>query len=281
MATTSGAPAKVPPLTDAIAVAVSRLVDDRDGARQPSHWDVGQAIERSGLAPADPGKGSAPVGKYKRLHTVLLWAVENDLHAGQRLVGSIVGTIRGSGGFRPDSANFVTKDALANAQATFKAEGWLLCDDGELRRHLLDDDELGTQTASEALSIYVRRANHGAEDAALVTGTGKDLVEATAAHVLVQRFGSYSPSPAFAKTLYDAYLALGLTSEGATTAQGRVEQGLFNLACAINGLRNKQGTGHGRPFPPEVSDVQARVAIRAMGTVADLLLSQEPIGQSS
>jgi len=35
----------------------------------------------------------------------------------------------------------------------------------------------------------VRRAKRGAADAALVTGTGKDLLEAVAAHVLQQRYG--------------------------------------------------------------------------------------------
>ena len=41
-----------------------------------------------------------------------------------------------------------------------------------------------------ALSSYVERARKGGEDAALLTGTAKDLLEATAAYVLTEINGT-------------------------------------------------------------------------------------------
>lgn len=41
-----------------------------------------------------------------------------------------------------------------------------------------------------------------------------------------------------------------------------MDRGLFDAAVAINTLRNKQGTGHGRPWPTELKQHEARTAIR-------------------
>lgn len=275
MPTSTAAPTtSVPPLTEPIAIAVSRLVDDHGASRQPSHWDVGQAIKRAGLVHVDPGQQtSVPVGKYKRVQQVLLWAVEHDVPAGRRLVGFLVSAVRGCGGFRSNSDNFAGAEAIANLKAVFDTEGWLLTDDGQLHRHLLDDDELGTKSAGDVLRIYARRANQGANDAALVTSTGKDLVEAVAAHVLVKHYGTYSVQ-SFPQLLGMAFTTLGLEATNASTPQGKIELGLYSTACAVNQLRNKQGTGHGRPFLSTVTVAQARVAIRSMGVVADLLLGK-------
>lgn len=56
------------------------------------------------------------------------------------------------------------------------------------------------------------------------------------------------------------------------TTQRRVDAALYETACAVNALRNSQGTGHGRPFPPSVTDAEARVAIECMGVVSERLL---------
>lgn len=58
----------------------------------------------------------------------------------------------------------------------------------------------------------MRRAKRGAADAALVTGTGKDLLEATAAHILVKRYGSYSQNANFQGLLGQAFVAIGLAT---------------------------------------------------------------------
>lgn len=133
--------------------------------------------------------------------------------------------------------------------------------------------------ATEVLRSYARRAATGADDDPLVVGTSKDLLEATAAHVLQERFGSYPDSASFPGLLGQAFVALGLaTTEHARQpgepASRRVERALYETGCAINALRNKEGTGHGRPWLPSVSRSGAKAALRTMGTISDYLLDK-------
>ena len=51
-----------------------------------------------------------------------------------------------------------------------------------------------------------------------------------------------------------------------------MQRGLFEAALAVNTLRNKQGTGHGRPWLPTVTDDDASHAVHLMGLVAEILL---------
>ena len=48
---------------------------------------------------------------------------------------------------------------------------------------------------------------------------------------------------------------------------------MYELACAINHLRNKEGTGHGRPWLPSVTEMESRMAIESMGVIAERLLN--------
>lgn len=272
-----------PPLNESIAIAVSRLVDDKSQRRDPSHWELGIAIGRAGLAEVDPHRREERIGKFKRLQEIFLWAVDNDPRAGGELVRSVIAAVRASGGFRSDSPNAVPSEAIANAAATLGGEGWLLTADGELAPRYLDEDEFGAPSASEALRVYVRRANKGFADAALVTGTGKDLLEATAAHTLVSRRGTYDSAMKFPTLLGLAFAELQLSTQPPATGapekpQDRMVRTLYNLACAVNTMRNKEGTGHGRPFLPGVTPAEADAAVRTMGLISSLLLTR--LGES-
>lgn len=263
------------PLSDSIVVAVARLVDDSQNTREPSHSDLEFQVVKAALQAGDPKAQGQVVGKAKRIRSTLNWALENDFSAGQRLVDGLLALLRGCGGFRDTSANFVGREPIENAQAAFLAEGYTLTSDGELQAVLLDS--LSGVALSAALEAYVRRAKRGADDAALVTGTGKDLLEATAAHVLVECYGSYSSRNNFPTLLGQAFVAVGFVTPQHPVVHGeppqcRLQRTFFEAACAVNGLRNKQGTGHGRPWLPSVTDTQARCAIQLMGTVAEWLL---------
>ena len=52
----------------------------------------------------------------------------------------------------------------------------------------------------------------------------------------------------------------------------KIERAFFELACAINNLRNREGTGHGRPWLPSVTEAEARIAVEGMGNIAEYLL---------
>jgi hypothetical protein len=75
---------------------------------------------------------------------------------------------------------------------------------------------------TQALESYVRRAQRGSEDAAMLTGSGKDLLEAAAAHVLVE----------ITTLLGQALISLGLkTSQDAIYRASRLSTEC-NVACS-------------------------------------------------
>jgi hypothetical protein len=264
------------PLSDTIITAVARLVDDAQaGTREPSHSDIEFCINRAHLQECDPKVQGQPVGKAKRVRNVLYWTMDNAPEKGEFFVASLVSLVRGCGGFRPESPNYVGSDCIKSAIDAFRPEGYELTLDGELRPMILDN--LSGTALTEALESYIRRARRGVMDAALVTGTGKDLLEATAAHILQELWGTYSERNNFPTLLGQAFVAVGLATsqdkpQPGEAPQKRMERVMYDLGLAINHLRNKEGTGHGRPWLPSVSDAEARIATELMSSIAELLL---------
>lgn len=278
------------PLTDTIITAVAQIVDDGrlelSRKREPSHSDLEFTIKQTGLSEGDPKgqPGRPPLGKAKRIREVLYWAMEHDERAGEVFIAKLVAQVKGCGGFREDSANYVGCEAIRNAASAFESEGFHLASDGALHATVLEN--LSGVDLTKALRAYVRRAKRGAADAALVTGTGKDLLEATAAHVLTERYGGYSTGDNFPALLGQAFVTIGFATPQDKKHQGEpvqksVERAMYELGCAINRLRNKEGTGHGRPWLPSVSDSEAKAAVEFMGILAERLLSahQEGVGK--
>ncbi|MGY0658123.1 abortive infection family protein [Bordetella bronchiseptica] len=266
-----------PPLTDAIVVAVSQLVDDSQGDRRdPAHSDIEFQIDKAGLASADPGRANGkPVGKSKRVRGVLSWALSNNPAAGETLVAGLVATVQGHGGFRETSTNYCGAEAVANLASAFTTQGWDLLPDGSLQPKVLDS--LSGKERTAALRTYADRARRGALDSPLLAGTAKDLLEATAAHVLVQRWGSYPSTSNFPTLLGQAFTALGLATPSDAVVSGepahkRMERAAYELACALNALRNKEGTGHGRPWISGITPMQATFSVESMGNIASLML---------
>lgn len=268
------------PLTDTIIAAVAQLIDDAKSNgqyREPTHSDLDFYIVKVGLGAHDPKSQGQVVGKAKRLRAVLHAALVDDEEAGSNLVALVLAKVRACGGFRAASQNYVGTEAIANAQNAFEAEGYMLSADGLIGPRVLDSLRGAELTA--ALSAYAERARKGSQDAALLTGTGKDLLEATAAHVLQTINGAYPAGAHFHALLGMAFIALNLTvpempeQHGESAVKG-MERGMFISAIAVNRLRNKQGTGHGRPFLPSVTGDEAKAAIEIMGGLASYLLAK-------
>lgn len=259
------------PLSDSILAAVAGLFA---GEREPAHSVLDFQFDRVGLRHADPSN-DRPTGKEKRVRQVLSWALEHEPERGGQLVTLLIAALRGCGGFRPESPNFIGHDDIDNARQLFRAEGFELASDGDLRPVVLDG--LAGTELTTALEANVRRAQRGVMDAALLTGTGKDLVEATAAHVLNECYGSYNEQANFPTLLGQAFNAVGLVTPAHPKTQGEppqagIQRALFEAACAVNTLRNREGTGHGRPFLPSVTEDEGRIAVQTMGLVSQLLL---------
>lgn len=266
------------PITDTIAHAVAQLVDDSNNNgsyREPSHSDIEFQIIAAGLSAHDSRQKGQTMGKAKRVRAVLYGAIESDPDAGGKFVAGLIGKLRACGGFRPNSANFVGSEAIENARAAFELEGFSLGQDGSLSAKVLDS--MRGPELTEALRRYADRARRGSEDAALLSGTGKDLLEATAAHVLMTLNGGYSSALNFHSLLGMAFMALDMAVPELPEGPGEppsklMERGMFHMSLAVNRLRNKQGTGHGRPWIPTISEEEASAAIETVGCVAMYML---------
>lgn len=113
----------------------------------------------------------------------------------------------------------------------------------------------------------------------MLSGTSKDLLEATGAHVITIKYGSYSQQANFPALLGQAFVALGLATpedkeDPNESPQRALERAMYQAACGINRLRNKEGTGHGRPWVPGLGDAEARVAIEMAGCIAGYMLDK-------
>ena len=267
------------PITDLIVAAVSKMVDDSQAEtyREPSHSDLEFYIGRCGLSEADPKAHGQTVGKAKRVRAVLSWALDNNPTAGGKLIEALISKIRASGGFRESSENFIGREVILRAIDAFDTEGYALSKDGDLRPKNLDS--LSGSNLTEALCAYARRAKKGAEDAALLSGTSKDLLEATAAHVISIKFGAYPQQVNFPALLGQAFVALGLATpedppSPSEAPHRAMERGMYQAAVGVNRLRNKQGAGHGRPWVSDITPAESAAAIELAGTVASYMLDK-------
>lgn len=264
-----------PPLTSAIATAVAELVD---ADRPPSHDELTRLFGAVGLDGLDPG---TQTGKLKRARAVLGEAARANPAPGSALAEHIVQSVAAHGGFRADSPTFVGRQLVENLRSALRREGFRLDDDGSIVPALLDG--LEGRELNKALRDYVERIRRGATDAALVTGSGKDLLEAVARQTVVERAGSYDERLGFPGTLYQAFEAKGLGAPSLNAmrefkklldpdARVAFQQALYFLGTTVNELRHAEGTGHGRPFPASVTDQEARAAVDVIALIAALLL---------
>ena len=121
------------------------------------------------------------------------------------------------------------------------------------------------------------------DDAPLQVGTGKELDESAARHVLTELLGDYPVSGNFPVTLTSAFTAIGMATPTELPKldpdpHRAVHQCLFLLATAVNRLRNDAGTGHGRPDPPRktsaLTPAEGRLVARATALVAGAVLDK-------
>lgn len=119
------------PVNDSILFAVARLIDDAQSERRdPSHSDIDFQINQAKLTAGDPKAQGLTVGKAKRIRATLSWALEHAPNDAEVFVASFISMVRSCGGFRRTSPNFVGDDAIADLTAAFRAEGFILSEEG-------------------------------------------------------------------------------------------------------------------------------------------------------
>lgn len=264
------------PINDTIIYALARLVDDAQAERRdPSHSDIEFQIKRANLDEADPNKAGPPVGKAKRVRKVLSWAMDEEPQKAELFAAGIISAVKSCGGFRAGSPNYVGAESINNLSEAFRPLGVILSLDGSLSQTALTS--LSGKQLTAALRGYVERAKKGIEDGALVVGTSKDLMEAVAAHVLQELWGQYPTTANFPTLLGQGFVALGMATPEQKLQAGehkrtRLERAMYETACAVNNLRNKQGTGHGRPWLPDLQASEVSAAIEFIGVLSALML---------
>ncbi len=272
----------MPPLDYSIVTAVAGFVEfsaSKAGAKRPSHRELGELFAQCGIVGGDPKRPDRQVGKQRRVNACLTWAISNNIAGGQQFVDLLVRELRGWGGFRPESENFVGTEAIENARATFRSLGWDLDGNGSLLP--TNVETLSGAALTDTLKGYARRAMEGADDSALVAGTAKDLLEATARHVLLERGTSRNvvEKLKFPDLVGMAFAALDMATlkhkpQAGESAEKELERTLFGAALSVNRLRNQQGTGHGRPWLATLSTEGAATAARVSGAIAHRLLME-------
>ncbi len=266
------------PVNDTVVYSLARLVDDAQTTRRdPSHSDIEFQIKKAGLEGSDPNREGPPVGKEKRVRAILTSSLENSPESAEFFAAGLISSIRACGGFRRDSLNFAGNDSIKSLSDALKQLGVSLAEDGSLTPLALES--LSGEKLTEALEIYTQRAKKGIEDAALVVGTSKDLMEAVAAHVIQELWEQYPTFADFPTLLGQAFTALGMSTPPDKEKSGEhprknLERGMYKLACAVNKLRNKQGTGHGRPWVPDLDKDEAKAAVEFIGTISEIMLSR-------
>jgi len=267
------------PIDTGIVHAVAALVDDAGATRQPSHSEIADAIRAAGALAGDPHQKGSSVGTQKRVRATLRAAAEVDDRAAQRLVRELIDLVRTLGGFREDSPNYCGQETIRNCRDAFANTTFGLTADGRLRPRSLD--ALSGRDLTDALRSYAVRAQSGHEDSVLVAGTDKDIIEATAKHVLRVIYGTYDEGQSFALVLGQAFAALGLKAQrpkrergGLDGARDNFEAQLYDVGIAVNRCRNKGGAGHGRPFIPDITGPERRSLTEAAGLVAGRLLDE-------
>ena len=264
----------------------SVISDFFEGGDGPSHDQLDRAFVRSGLNPGDPAPGGAtpagpPIGKTKRVRAVFVYATDHDPDAGIKLASQLVGLLRADGMFSRTLASYAGAEKIQRLRESFERIGFELDDSGALRQKVIDN--LSGTALTEALRSYVNRINLNPDDASLLVGTGKELDEATARHVLEQKLGAYptgGPGSNFPYTVTQAFTILGLETPPAIQLHPdphrAVQQCLLQLAIEVNRLRNDAGTGHGRPSGPRrtapLTPAEGRLVARATALVAGAML---------
>jgi hypothetical protein len=262
-------------LTRDVAAALGRFFT---GGAGPTHSELDEIFASTGMKAVDPKRIDQNATKEVRVRTVLSGAIRTDSATGKEIVEQLLAKMRVRGSFDPSSEHFPVdgKAVIEAAQRAFRSAGWALDDEGHLAPEILTG--LDHHLQRQAIEASIDRIRRSPDDAALLLGTAKELLETTSRYVLEEVGQPAREAADFGELLYFARERLGLlpqsVSQGDPAARTvrEVYDGLWKVAKAVNELRNAEGTGHGRTSLPTVSPETARVIVQAAALLGALLL---------
>lgn len=248
----------------------------------PRHDELTRVFDRMRVSRFDPAQYDDRVGKVQRVRTVLSRALETDAQAAGDIALQLISLIRSKDGFAVGTEHCPGRPAIERLRGALARSGYELTLDGDVRPASLEG--LRGRDLTVALHSYVDRVREGREDPALVVGTAKDLLEATAKEALAAR-GVREPKRQFPRLLEQSFAAIGFPTVAwddfgahqlqldATTEWGRLVQSLQVVGRCINDLRNAEGTGHGRASSHSLTPLQSQTTAEAAALIASLMLT--------
>jgi hypothetical protein len=263
------------PLSEEVAAAIARFFSLGAG---PSHSQLSEVFRRVGASRFDPARdGDQTIGKEKRVRAVLSdSAMARDVDH-TKLVTDLIARLRASGSFDKDSTSCPGPETIESAQRAFESVGWALSDSGTIGPLVLTG--LDSMRLRPAINAQLDRVRNAPQDAALLIGTAKELLEATSRYVLDELGQPARPKATFDELLYMARERLELLPEqvDATDEAGEtireVYDGIWKIARSVNLLRNFEGTGHGRTSTATTPPQTARVVVQAAALLAQMMIS--------
>lgn len=258
------------PINGEVVAALTVFVRGGSG---PSHSSLTSALLAAGIVGLTPYSSGSfdSLSKVDRI-TEAACKVWQQSTRGRRLVEEILSIYRVAGIFGDPNLQM----EVASLRSALLQRGWALDTDGRLDRLGDIDLEVGDR---QALNDQLNRLRHNTEDAGLLLGTAKELLESVGKFVLEEngRLPDRRINMPEVMTVSMELLGIMPVQVDASTEGGKqlrkVYQAVRTVVDAINELRNDHGTGHGRTLPSGVSVEAARFMIRQATMVAEMMLA--------
>ena len=241
---------RTPWVTD-VALSLSRLMEQ---TWYPSHGGLDGIFSKLAIdAPKRDSQG-VDVNKVKRLREAFVQADSHGESAAARLVSEIVAEMRFKGVF--SSTDDQTQELVGGLRTSLARAGALLREDGRLESLALGPAiEAGGRQTIDRLQQRLRDPQL---DPGAILGTSKDLLEATAKHLLKEH------NPAVVAGDMPGVVGQAMRAAGLTTKPSEIDstnakavaalrQQVIRTAEAVTKTRNTGGDGHGHLEPTDVS----------------------------
>ncbi len=266
------------PLSEEIATALSKCFA---GGTGPSHRELNELFRNARVLELDPAQDtSESQSKAVRVRAVLgrLADAGPKVADANKLVANLLARMRVFGCFDEGAESYVGVQPLKALGSAFERAGWHLDSRGHLSPLVLADIEHAN--LRPALEAQVARLRSASGDPSLLLGTAKELLETVARYTLEEMGQPARANANFDELLHMARERLWLLPQqvSADDAAGKIErevyEGLWKVAKSVNGLRNLEGTGHGRTSLPTTSPMTARAIVGAAALLGQVMLTK-------
>ncbi|MCV7593622.1 abortive infection Abi-like protein [Micrococcus sp. 140720015-1] len=263
-----------------VALSLSRLMEE---TWYPSHGGLDTIFGKLAIDSPEIDRQGSSINKVKRLRRAFDQANARGEQAAINLVKEIIEEMRFKRVF--SSSDEQTQELIGALRVSLARAGALLADDGSLEPLVIGPAiEAGGR---ETVGRLQGRLRDPSLDPGAILGTSKDLMEATAKHLL-KECSPGVPARDMPAVVSQAMRAAGLStipSEIDSTnakAVAALRQQVIRTAEAVTSTRNTGGDGHGHLEPTDVSkELADYIRHLTLAAVAYLLSEAEKTARSA